>query len=85
MCIRDRCNECAFICPHAAIRPFLADDEEMAAAPEGFITRDMRGKDGLKYRIQVSLEDCTGCGLCVEICPAKEKALVMRSYEEQKE
>ena len=79
------CNECAFICPHAAIRPFLADDEEMAAAPEGFITRDMRGKDGLKYRIQVSLEDCTGCGLCVEICPAKEKALVMRSYEEQKE
>lgn len=54
------CNECAFICPHAAIRPFLADDEEMAAAPEGFITRDMRGKDGLKYRIQVSLEDCTG-------------------------
>ncbi|GCF94791.1 pyruvate-flavodoxin oxidoreductase [Enterococcus florum] len=79
------CNECAFVCPHAAIRPFLADDAEMEQAPEGFITRDMRGKDGLKYRIQVSLEDCTGCGLCVEACPAKEKALVMKSYEEQKE
>lgn len=79
------CNECAFICPHAAIRPFLADEEEMEQAPEGFITRDMRGKDGFKYRIQVSLEDCTGCGLCVEICPAKEKALVMKSYEDQKE
>lgn len=79
------CNECAFICPHAAIRPFLADEEEMEAAPEGFITRDMRGKDGFKYRIQVSLEDCTGCGLCVEACPAKEKALVMKSYEDQKE
>lgn len=79
------CNECAFVCPHAAIRPFLADEEEMEAAPEGFITRDMRGKDGFKYRIQVSLEDCTGCGLCVEACPAKEKALVMKSYEEQRE
>ncbi|MBO1305312.1 pyruvate:ferredoxin (flavodoxin) oxidoreductase [Enterococcus sp. 669A] len=79
------CNECAFICPHAAIRPFLSDEEEMEQAPEGFITRDMRGKDGFKYRIQVSLEDCTGCGLCVEICPAKEKALVMKSYEDQKE
>ncbi|MGM0166726.1 pyruvate:ferredoxin (flavodoxin) oxidoreductase [Enterococcus sp. AZ135] len=79
------CNECAFVCPHAAIRPFLANDEEMEEAPEGFITRDMRGKDGFKYRIQVSLEDCTGCGLCVEACPAKEKALVMRSYEDQRE
>ncbi|MGY3766625.1 pyruvate:ferredoxin (flavodoxin) oxidoreductase [Vagococcus vulneris] len=79
------CNECAFVCPHAAIRPFLADDEEMQEAPEGFITREMKGADGLLYRIQVSLEDCTGCGLCVEACPAKEKALVMRPYSEQKD
>lgn len=79
------CNECAFVCPHAAIRPFLADDEELEDAPAGFITRDMKGKSGLKYRIQVSLEDCTGCGLCAEVCPAKEKALVMKSYEDQKE
>lgn len=79
------CNECAFVCPHAAIRPFLADEEELEAAPPGFITREMRGADGLFYRIQVSLEDCTGCGLCVEACPAKGKALHMNPYEEQKE
>ncbi|OTP12221.1 pyruvate:ferredoxin (flavodoxin) oxidoreductase [Enterococcus sp. 10A9_DIV0425] len=86
--ISDRCtmcNECAFVCPHAAIRPFLADEEELEEAPEGFIVREMRGADGLKYRIQVSVEDCTGCGLCVEACPAKGKALVMKPYEEQKE
>ncbi|MBM7709607.1 pyruvate-ferredoxin/flavodoxin oxidoreductase [Enterococcus lemanii] len=79
------CNECAFVCPHAAIRPFLADEEEMKDAPEDYIVREMRGKNGLKYRIQVSIEDCTGCGLCVEACPAKGKALVMKPYEEQKE
>uniref|UniRef100_UPI0022867A34 pyruvate:ferredoxin (flavodoxin) oxidoreductase n=1 Tax=Tetragenococcus halophilus TaxID=51669 RepID=UPI0022867A34 len=77
------CNECAFVCPHAAIRPFLADEEEMEEAPEGFIIRDFKGKDGYKYRIQVSLEDCTGCGLCVEACPAS--ALVMKDYEDQQE
>lgn len=79
------CNECAFVCPHAAIRPFLADEEEMTEAPEGYVVREMRGADGLMYRIQVSVEDCTGCGLCVEACPAKGKALVMNPYEEQKE
>ncbi|MCB5956198.1 pyruvate:ferredoxin (flavodoxin) oxidoreductase [Enterococcus sp. CWB-B31] len=86
--ISDRCtmcNECSFVCPHAAIRPFLADEEEMEEAPEGYIVREMRGADGLKYRIQVSVEDCTGCGLCVEACPAKGKALVMKPYNEQKE
>ncbi len=77
------CNECAFVCPHAAIRPFLANEEEMSEAPAGYITRDFKGKDGLNYRIQVSVEDCTGCGLCVEACPAKEKALIMRPFEEQ--
>lgn len=80
-----QCNECAFICPHAAIRPFMADDQEMQEAPAGFITRDMKGVDGTQYRIQVSVEDCTGCGLCVEVCPAKEKALVLKPYEEMKE
>lgn len=79
------CNECAFVCPHAAIRPFLADEDELNEAPEGFIVREMRGVNGQKYRIQVSVEDCTGCGLCVEACPAKGKALTMRPYEEQKE
>jgi pyruvate-ferredoxin/flavodoxin oxidoreductase len=79
------CNECAFVCPHAAIRPFLADSEELENAPEGYLVREMKGADGLMYRIQVSLEDCTGCGLCVDVCPAKEKALIMKPYEEQKE
>ncbi|MEG2709250.1 MAG: pyruvate:ferredoxin (flavodoxin) oxidoreductase, partial [Vagococcus sp.] len=79
------CNECAFVCPHAAIRPFLADESELEEAPEGFVVREMKGADGLMYRIQVSLEDCTGCGLCVDVCPAKEKALIMKPYEEQKE
>jgi pyruvate-ferredoxin/flavodoxin oxidoreductase len=55
------------------------------AAVQGFIVRDLRGADGLKYRIQVSVKDCTGCGLCVEACPAKGKALVMKPYEEEKE
>ncbi len=83
------CNACSFVCPHAAIRPILADEEEMKEemkeAPEGFIVRDMKGPDGLKYRIQVSIEDCTGCGLCVEACPHKGKALKMETYESQKE
>ena len=86
--ISDRCtmcNECAFVCPHAAIRPFLADEEEMEEAPEGFIVREMRGADGVKYRIQVSVEDCTGCGLCVQACPVKDKAILMKPYETQKE
>ncbi|MCH4168615.1 MAG: pyruvate:ferredoxin (flavodoxin) oxidoreductase [Streptococcaceae bacterium] len=80
-----QCNECAFVCPHAAIRPFLADDEEMTEAPEGYIVREMRGADGIKYRIQVSVEDCTGCGLCVEACPAKGKALEMKPYDAMKD
>ena len=79
-----QCNECSFVCPHAAIRPFLADEDEWNVAPEGFSVMDYRGKDGLKYRIQVSIEDCTGCGLCVEACPKKGQALKMVPYENQK-
>lgn len=80
-----QCNECAFACPHAAIRPFIVDKDELNQAPEGFIVRDMKGQDGLYYRIQVSLEDCTGCGLCVSACPTHGKALEMEPYHEQKE
>ncbi|EUJ30655.1 putative pyruvate-flavodoxin oxidoreductase [Listeria floridensis FSL S10-1187] len=76
------CNECAFVCPHAAIRPILANEEEQEVAPAGFITREMRGKDGLGYRIQVSPMDCTGCNLCAHTCPAKDKALVMKPFDE---
>lgn len=78
------CNFCAFVCPHAAIRPFLADDDEMKGAPEGFLVRTMRGADGLHYRLQVSVEDCTGCGLCVQACPRSGKALSMQPVQTQK-
>lgn len=72
-----QCNQCSFVCPHAAIRPFLIDKDELNNAPEGYIVRDFKGKDGLFYRIQVSVENCTGCEICVKACPAKEKALKM--------
>lgn len=62
---------CSFVCPHAAIRPFLLDEDEMNEAPEGYLVKDFRGADGLMYRIQVSVEDRTGCGLCV--VPARQK------------
>ncbi len=77
-----QCNQCSFVCPHAAIRPMLLTEEEKAAAPEGFVTLDAMGKDvkGMKYRMQLSALDCMGCGNCADICPAKEKALVMKAY-----
>ena len=80
-----QCNECAFVCPHAAIRPFLVDEEEWNTAPEGFKVMDFKNAQGLSYRIQVSVEDCTGCGLCVEACPKKGEALKMMPYESQKD
>ncbi|MDR2106202.1 MAG: pyruvate:ferredoxin (flavodoxin) oxidoreductase, partial [Coriobacteriales bacterium] len=74
-----QCNQCAFVCPHASIRPVLVSDEEAAAAPEGFVTLKAFGKglEGLSYRMQVSPLDCMGCGNCADICPAKTKALTM--------
>lgn len=78
-----QCNLCSFVCPHAAIRPFLVDEDEMNTAPEGFFVRDFKGPDNHMYRIQVSLEDCTGCGLCAQVCPAN--ALVMKDYQSQQE
>ena len=74
-----QCNQCAFVCPHAAIRPILLTDEELLAAPESFDAVPAKGKSlsGLNYRIQVSPLDCMGCGNCADICSAKEKALIM--------
>ncbi|MGI6587478.1 MAG: pyruvate:ferredoxin (flavodoxin) oxidoreductase [Peptococcia bacterium] len=79
-----QCNQCSYVCPHAAIRPVLVNDEEKNNAPEGFVTKKALGKQlaGLSFRMQVSPYDCTGCGNCVEICPAKEKALVMKPVED---
>ncbi|MBR6798970.1 MAG: 4Fe-4S dicluster domain-containing protein, partial [Firmicutes bacterium] len=77
-----QCKQCSFVCPHAAIRPMLLDDEEKAAAPAGFDTIKASGKgfEGLHYRMQLSALDCMGCGNCADICPAKEGALVMKAY-----
>jgi pyruvate-ferredoxin/flavodoxin oxidoreductase len=75
-----QCNQCSFACPHAVIRPILATEEEAKNAPEGTIWKNAVGKglEGLKFRIQVSPLDCTGCGVCVVTCPAKTKALELR-------
>ncbi|MCK5731595.1 MAG: pyruvate:ferredoxin (flavodoxin) oxidoreductase, partial [Tenericutes bacterium] len=72
-----QCNQCAYACPHACIRPILATEEEVANAPIDATWIDARGKglEGLKYRIEVSVLDCTGCGVCINTCPSKTKAL----------
>jgi len=81
-----QCNQCAYVCPHAAIRPFLIDEKEAAALPEGCTTLDAipaKTFGGLKFKIQVSVLDCTGCGNCADVCPSKNKALVMEPLETQ--
>lgn len=80
-----QCNQCSLVCPHAAIRPFLLTEEESKKAPAGFKQMDAKGKgmEGLKFAIQVDPLDCLGCGVCVNACPAKEKALEMSSLESQ--
>jgi pyruvate-ferredoxin/flavodoxin oxidoreductase len=79
------CNQCSYVCPHAVIRPFLAKEDDPKDAPAEFVTKDARGKDvvGYKFRMQISPLDCTGCGNCADICPAKEKALVMVPLAEE--
>ena len=74
-----QCNRCSLVCPHAVIRPYLLTEEEAANAPAGFDTVPAMGKavQGLKFSMQVSAWDCTGCGSCAAVCPAKEKALTM--------
>ena len=82
-----QCNQCSYICPHATIRPFLLTEEEKNGAPESFETKKAIGKglDTFQYRIQVDTMDCTGCGNCADICPAKPKALVMKKLSTQTE
>ncbi|MGL5347771.1 MAG: pyruvate:ferredoxin (flavodoxin) oxidoreductase [Peptostreptococcaceae bacterium] len=82
-----QCNQCAYICPHATIRPFLLNEDELQKAPTGFTTKKAIGKglEGLQYRMQVDTMDCTGCGNCADVCPAKQKALVMKPLETQTE
>ncbi|HZK61007.1 MAG TPA: pyruvate:ferredoxin (flavodoxin) oxidoreductase, partial [Anaerovoracaceae bacterium] len=80
-----QCNQCSYVCPHAAIRPFLIDEKELAALPDGTATIKTNGKQfaGLQFRIQVAPLDCTGCSNCSDVCPSKEKALVMKPLESQ--
>ncbi len=80
-----QCNQCSYVCPHAAIRPFLIDENEKAGLPEGTATLDAIGREykGLEFRIQVSPMDCTGCGNCVDVCPSKTKALELKPLVEQ--
>ena len=81
------CNQCSLVCPHAAIRPILFNEAEVAAAPEGCVTKKAVGKgfEGLSFRIQVSVMDCQGCASCVNVCLAKDKALTMAPLDEQVE
>ena len=80
-----QCNRCAMCCPHAAIRPFLFTKEEAEQAPAGCITHKAngRGMENYTFRIQVDPLDCQGCGSCADVCPAREKALVMKPLESQ--
>ena len=80
-----QCNQCAMVCPHAAIRPYLLTDEELKKAPAGFTALEAKGKElkGLHFRMQVYTQDCMGCGNCADICPAKKKALEMKPIETQ--
>ncbi|GAB6097851.1 pyruvate:ferredoxin (flavodoxin) oxidoreductase [Desulfatiferula olefinivorans] len=81
-----QCNQCSFVCPHAAILPVLLDEQEMKDAPETFVMLPATGKElkgTYKFRIQVNALDCQGCGSCADICPAKVPALVMKPIETQ--
>lgn len=75
-----QCNQCSLVCPHACIRPVLAKAEDLKDKPESFVTKTATGFAGYEYRMQVSALDCTGCGSCSNVCPAKNKALVMRPF-----
>lgn len=80
-----QCNQCSYVCPHAAIRPFLLTEDELANAPKD--TKTIQGIPGAlkayKFRMQVSVLDCTGCGNCADVCPSKNKALIMKPLETQ--
>ncbi len=79
-----QCNQCSLVCPHAVLRPYLVD-ENTSGKPENFVTKNATGKEfaGKQYRMQISPLDCTGCGNCAQVCPAKNKALEMKPLATQ--
>ena len=81
-----QCNQCSYVCPHATIRPKQIAPADLAKAPAGFdvIKSNTKNDRNLQYRLQVYIEDCVGCGSCTEVCPAKNKAVVMTPIEEQR-
>ncbi|QGU96067.1 pyruvate:ferredoxin (flavodoxin) oxidoreductase [Clostridium bovifaecis] len=80
-----QCNACSFVCPHSVIRPTLLKDEQMEDAPKGLATKDANEFKGKKFHLAISILDCTGCGICVDVCPTKEKSLVMKPLAEKRE
>ncbi len=78
-----QCNQCAYVCPHAVIRPVLANEQEMENAPADFTAKPALGAKDLSFRMAISPLDCTGCGNCAQVCPAKEKALIMKPIDTQ--
>ncbi len=80
-----QCNQCSYVCPHAVIRPFLLTDDEVKNAPQTFTTKKAIGKglESYSFKIQVSTLDCTGCGNCAQVCPSKQKSLIMKPIETQ--
>ena len=78
-----QCNQCSIVCPHAVIRPVIMTDEEASKAPASMKTKDATGMAGHKFTMAISVLDCTGCGACVNTCPAKTKALAMKPLDSQ--
>ena len=78
-----QCNQCSFVCPHAVIRPVIMTADEAAAAPASAKMKDAMQLPGMKFGMTISVLDCTGCGVCAQVCPAKNKALVMKPLDTQ--
>lgn len=78
-----QCNQCAYVCPHAAIRPVLVNEEEIKKVPAGFTVKPAAGIKKLNFRMAISPLDCTGCGNCAQVCPAKATALIMKPLATQ--
>lgn len=78
-----QCNQCSYVCPHAVVRPALLNEEEAKNAPKDLLMKPAVGAKGLQFHLAISPLDCTGCGNCVQVCPAKEKALVMKPIATQ--